>query len=615
MNNPITRAVDSAVGAVGDFTSDLAGKAANVRDSISRTADKALDYAVSVRELKRNPPSQVTIADLFHRKLYDFADFDFLIEYLRSHGIATCKNIYTINSLAKEVVPSLTEEALKDRDVRKVNATYAGIMRLCRRHRKGMLAYLSVEGHAQVCLIKSWDRFLQLAGFNNATTADKLMFNTEDVFPRLRINKSLNARIAKYNEQALEERRAQAAARRENSLLTQAGLKKDAQPTGYKSLDDLADSEIAPISDRSTTALFRAGQDIDFAQMLAMNFAKIKAGDSNLEWDEYNSADYFLYYLFTKVYPDYAAIRSVKDFLSYVTDMFRSVGFTLDVKVLQQLSGNRMKDLKNALSLTTVEEKAEVNDLFDKAMMSLAVSSLVFEVNTNATYQEIYENEITRIQNKRQQLATQIKNMTSLIRVPTDAELAEYTRYVPDFMNLVNTRNAEIFKGMWGAAISGKLIDLTVDGFDKIACLLVYDKKKKTNTNLSEFDNDFITTINELLSEANINWTALLQTTSGDILKACRIVRNVKQSTNENNAYAKRLLCMALSKFYGFRIGEDEMWQQIYIGICNAKKSVPRSGLTVASAAEELGIIESQEEKQSDDTASSVAADLEDMEL
>lgn len=602
MNNPVTRAVDSVVGSATDLADDFVGKAANVKNKVVNTADKALDYAVSVRDIKRNPPTQVTIADLFHRKLYDYADFDFLIKYLQTNGIATCKNIYTINSLATEVVPSLTESALRARDVRKVNATYAGIMRLCKRRRKGMLAYLSIDGHAQVCLIKSWDRFLQLAGFNNATTADKLTFNTEDVFPRLRISKNLNARIAKYNEQAIEERKA-----KREAVAAAIQPKQPLADSEYKSLS-LDDTEIEQTASGSTTKLFKAGSDIDFAQMLAMNYSKVRVND-DLEWDAYHAADYFLYYIISRAYPDYKSVRSLKEFFKYIVELFDSVGFGIDAKVLQQLSDNRLRDLKNALGMYTVEKNDKIDAAFDKVLLSLAVKYFVFDVDTKASYQDIYNNEVIRIKNKRAQLTTKIKNMTSLIRIPTDEELAEYVRFEPDFINLINTQNADIFAGMWNAAKSGKFIDLTEDGFDKIACMLVYDKTKKPGLTLAEYDNDLIITINELLPDAQINWELLFTSTSNDILKACRIVRNVKHSSSSHNAAAKAILCQAVSKFYNFRVSEDEMWQQIYIGICNAKKSAPKSGLTVMSGAEALGLAEST------DIIGSVANDLDDMEL
>lgn len=612
MNNPITRAVDSAVGTVKNVTSGVTNKVVGVKDSVVNAADKVIDHAVAVRNLKRNPPTQVTIADLFHKKLYDYADFDFLLNYLRSNGIAECKNIYTIDNLSNEVVPSLTASALRERDVRKINATYAGIMRLCRRRRRGLLAYLSTDGHAQVCLIKSWDRFLQLAGFANTTTADNLTFNTEDVFPKLRINKSIMNKVARYNEQAIEQRREERA-KNQNDDTAAVEAPTEEQPLEYKTLDDINDTEIKQVSNNATTSLFNAGQDINFAQMLAMNFAKASAGDINLEWDEEHASDYFMYFLVSKIYPEYTAISSTKEFLQTVTNMFGIVGFTLNAEIIQQLSGNRLRDLKNALALSTVEEKAEVNDMFDKAMKSLAVQTFVFEVNTNATYQEMYVNELTRISNKRQQLATQIRNTTSLIRVPTDAEVAEYIKFEPDFLNVVSARNEEIFKDMWSAAASGNLVDLTNDGFDKIGCLLLFDKFKKISMTLEEYDNALISTINELVPEAHTDWNSLLQTTSGEYFKACHIVRKISTSSSDNNSFAKNLLCQSLSKFYNFRVNADEIWQQIYMGICNAKKSAPRSGLTVSSAAEQLGLVEPEDSTQVD--TSNLMTDIDNMEL
>lgn len=609
MNNPISRAVDSVTGAVGDFTSGAVNKLTGAKDAVVNTAGKALDYANTVREIKRNPPTQVTIADLFHRKLYDFADFDYLLNYLRSNGISECKNIYTINTLANQVIPALTAEALKDRDVRKINATYAGVMRLCRRRRRGLLAYLSTEGHAQVCLIKTWERFLQLAAFSS-TTAEQLTFNTEDVFPKLKISKSLNARVAKYNEQAIEQRKAEAEAKREAK---HEEKHKQEQHTEYKTFEDIVDSEIQVTDNNTTTSLFREGQDVNFAQMLAMNYTRIVSQDANLEWDDLHAKDYFVYFLITKIDPDYKKITKIKEFLQKVIGMFDSVGFPIDAARLQQLSGNRLRDLRNALSLQTVEENAEIDDMFDTALKTLAAKYFLFDVDTSLSYKDMYLNELMHINSKRQQLAAMIKNSTNLIRVPMDSEIEEYTKYEPDFINLINTRNAEIFQEMWASAVSGNLIDLTTDGFDKLGCLLVYDKSKQIDMSLAEYDQALITTINELLPETSIDWNTLMHTTTGDIFKVSRIVRNVKVSNSNNNEFTKSLLCKALSVFYNFRVNEKEIWQQIYMGICNAKKSMPRAGLTISSAAEQLGLIESADSTQL--TADELLADIDNMEL
>lgn len=135
------------------------------------------------------PPS-IYLADLFHWKIFSQVDFDSVIEFFRQHGILRCTNIYTAKSLAYELLPNMTFEALRRRKPKKVMGLFALTGKLCVRRKRGLLCYIDMAtGFAKK--ITKFDDFIVYADVPESIQAEQLMVPTDIAFPKLRHKLSL----------------------------------------------------------------------------------------------------------------------------------------------------------------------------------------------------------------------------------------------------------------------------------------------------------------------------------------------------------------------------------------------------------------------------------------
>ncbi len=77
--------VDSVTGTARQAANSFATLASNVAGGIAEGAETVGDFVNPIRKIARKAPNQVSIVDLFHRKLFSYVDWDYVIEYLQKN--------------------------------------------------------------------------------------------------------------------------------------------------------------------------------------------------------------------------------------------------------------------------------------------------------------------------------------------------------------------------------------------------------------------------------------------------------------------------------------------------------------------------------------------------
>lgn len=134
---------------------------------------------------RKTLPRQIHLADLFRWRLFSKVDFDSVIAYLRNTQILNCENLYTANTIATELIPPVTLEALKYRNPKRALGLYALVGKLCLRRRKGLLCYINLTSGVAKKIAK-FDDFLQYVNIPDSLRSESLLLPIEVAFPKLK---------------------------------------------------------------------------------------------------------------------------------------------------------------------------------------------------------------------------------------------------------------------------------------------------------------------------------------------------------------------------------------------------------------------------------------------
>lgn len=566
----------------------------SVPTGITAGINTAKEHITNKRKSLKNI-EQVTLADIFHKKLYGFVDFDYILEYLRSNQIAACENMHTIKSLSQEIVPALTKEALTDRDVKKVSALYTGVMRLCKRKRKGLLAYLSTEGHAYVCLIKSWPTFMQYAGFTSSFDPKALILDSEKVFPVLSQTRKIRSTVGDtYSLTKQKENKQDKTDIKANTNFSTNSMQTSTFAAPMSSIHSAASPDLMNakinISKGGGTSIFSSSQGVDYGQILAMNFDKFLQGSAN--WDSEHEFDTFLYFLYSKQYPTLTSVATIGEFFNNVVAMFSTISFTISESVIRQLSGQRMHDLRNAMQISqTTSPSPEIDAFFDTALKRLAVNLCAASVDTHSSWKEIYETEANFVNAKRNQILTKISSSDTILAVLCEEQFNKLSKFVPDLTQQLYNKNNELFKSAYSKAASGVIDHFdSMTEFDSLSYMLVSDALNIRHMKLNEFPSKFVAVMCNLGITDSHYWSGVLASTHGGVCLTLRVANSIFSESDSKNAEVEELLRRAISKFYSYQMEDEITWQQIYLGIRRLKNNKTEASITTKSAIDVLGI-------------------------
>lgn len=455
----------------------IAGGFADAGRSIGSGIASAAKGVVSAAKGLRKPPETLSIMDLFNRKLYDFVDFDFVLNYLRSNNIAPCVDIYTIDELVEKIAP-LTKTALRDRDAQKVVKAYSGIIRLCKRRRRGLLAYMSTEGHAIVCLITNWNTFYQYAGFNQNANLNGLIFKTVDVIPAWRAKKqireakaSAGADVSSYDsvrEQASAADTAASVAAYRNAIdqvdnvlphtfssvqATPSNETKVPEPKQYR-MPNISGMTFPAISDNRQETFF-FGEENNSLLNMARHYYDT-AHDKDLRWDANSLSDTFLYFLLSRAYPDLEMLTTMEDYLAKVTKLFSSVNVRFDTEFLLQLTGSDMIELRTILNVPASPLNPDKHKMFMDTLVKISNLVLIAPyapvTNQESDFIECYQKEIAVENGYREQALRELNGNELIILMRPDARM--YPRVVRNYGDLVMEHNTKLFGEVYAGSIT-----------------------------------------------------------------------------------------------------------------------------------------------------------------
>lgn len=518
------------------------------------------------------PAESVTLADLFNRKLYNFVDFDYVLNYLRSNKLAACSNVHTIKSLSYDIVPKLTEIALKERNVKKVNKAYVGIMHLCKRRRKNLLVYFNLEGHATMCLIKTWQGFCEYAEFSSLAEVNSLTFRSEEVFPQLRVNRNLNnAREIQIEDVPVE-------------------TEHEVRQADVFGIEDRMGAVFPDVSRNAGTQLFDTEQGSSAANSLHIMAARYDSiVNGTVNWGKGHHADNFLYYIYFRKYPNRIRLTTVRDFCNELAILFNSVRPEVNTGNIYQFiadSDNSVfEDLKNVLGIVPKEtESVFSNNSYEDMLFALADSLFFTRHKQGDSFYIAYKNEIQYIN----QLKTDFQNSmsdTSYLKFLSGDE--DICKIVPNALDEVKRVNEKIFPQVYSNAISGNIIRYT---FNEVLYLFINNVIGITYMSLQEFPANFQNAIKKVLPDTAIDWLDVCKHTDGEIMLAYRVACNIKSVDASKNDLAVLFLKKAIEKYYKLNNCESKSWQEIYNLMLSSGVSMSASTISTTRAVDVLGV-------------------------
>lgn len=272
------------VGKIGDVLTNVGDAASTFGHGLAEGAHAVEQHKQEVNTARRrvNLPQQTNIRDAFYKKLYNYADFDFLIEYLRSKGIAECTDIYTLNSIV-DYTTELTRDALVQRSPGLAKRLFSVVLKLSVRKRKGLLAYVSLRS-GKAKKISKWETFVEYAGFKDAHLAEDIWLDPMDLFPSLRGKSSVARKISKATGQASAERAVA------DSLIVDTSA--DGQATAIPGSNSTAIS-MEDIT-RNGTSMF-SSSTVDTSQLLLLTYNQVIELSENVKFTALNSFDILLF--------------------------------------------------------------------------------------------------------------------------------------------------------------------------------------------------------------------------------------------------------------------------------------------------------------------------------
>lgn len=516
-DNAISTAEKKAGQVVQTVKDGASNLAVGVGSAVKYGISEAKQHNTSIkqkRSARRALPEMANASDAFNRKLFSYADFDFLIGYLKDSGLATCDNIYTRNTLV-EYAAQATGEALDTRSVGYLTRLYFAILRLCARRRKGLLAYINVNGNKAKKLL-TWETFLEYANFADPQNVDNIWLPVSDLFPRLR-------KVSKRTQKAMLEKQAV-------ELESQAS----------NSSEDTIGTEL-----NDSTKMFKKSS-VNYAEIVVSLYNRIAARTQEVAITKENSFDALILfgtYLHCgqKTFADINALLSAVQ--SYLEEHIPGVGLKnlaefcsgVYLRLFRQFwsmpegSGNRNEELKQVVADTYAIDLASSSDYIK-----------VFE-----TVRFIFENEIT-----------QLKNGADY-SIPSDLP--------QDIQQELKDSYKHKFEDMYTqlAKDASKLSIEENNLADILMCLVIHAKKKLPSLQLEQYSALAV----GLFSESGLNADTLrahLVATSSDFFSALKYSMGIHStsSSSENKSTLCQIILQMVEKYLGIIVSKSEQGVQ-----------------------------------------------------
>lgn len=357
------KAFDKATTAATDFVIDRADSLAANKAKLKERFDSANPSKHVYK--KHNLPTDINLVDLFNGKIFSYVDFDAVIACLRKNNWSTCDNLYTINSLSKELVPKTTLDCLQARNARGMLKLYPGLIKLCIRHRRGLLVYIDAVSD-KIYKITSIKSFLNHVELNDGVALRDIWIPLTEALPKLKPRK-IRASIT-HEDVALAKR----AETREKNLL------ESVSPRAEKSDKTPRQTDIFKNDSINTLEIFRATYNC--AQ--SCNKADGVASD--------DAFDILLHKLMN--YHEDLSSLALKDYIKAIEAKYSTLGIEDFDTALAESSDGFMKSLRVILDIP--EGSGESNNEFLNATYSFLLQTFdkedIFECSTAKDMLEIF---------------------------------------------------------------------------------------------------------------------------------------------------------------------------------------------------------------------------------
>lgn len=306
-------------------------KAAGTLTGVSQATQRVIDN----RRIARSTiPDRMYLAELFHWRIFSKVDFDSVIEYLRTNNILQCNNLYTLQTLSRELIPLMTYEALRRRNPKLILGLYALTGKLCMRRKRGLLCYIDLaSGRAKkIC---KFEDFLEYVDIPDSLQSDSLWIPTDVVFPKLRHT------VALKNAQPIE-----------------------AVPTVRRYMTELPTLSTPAHSQNGETSIF-ASEEINHVEVFLSEYQALNEEQS---YDADKAFDCLMFALLQKA--DLAAPHEdINAYVQGVSKLMESLGVTNFVDALQHTSQDVMGSFRRLYNLQ--EGDGASNDMFKMALFSM----------------------------------------------------------------------------------------------------------------------------------------------------------------------------------------------------------------------------------------------------
>lgn len=515
------QAVGRAASTVGNFA---VGVGSGVKTAV-KTGIKKGKERVQAKSLAGSVPGEARITDAFNRKLYNYADFDYLIEYLRDSKLASCQNIYSLKSLADELGEQV-KAALTHRSIGCLPLLFRAILKLCVRKRKGLLAYVDLKTHVCKKLVK-WETFCEYAVFADIRNADEIWLPTEELFPTL---KRVKAKVQVKAEQPLVEEQ-------EGNVGATA---------------------------RDQTGMFSGQQTVNYAQILVLLYNQAAQMSSSLRLNESNAVDALL--CFAAYYKGGAVeVKQISDIEASIQQLFEGYNVRKSLREVAAMCNGSMLSTFRALwklSEGSGEGNTIVLDVLSKAFSRPITPKDNFVVLYRAQA-DVLRNEVADALNG--------DSFRCVSDFPVDAA-------VP-----IRKHNEDLFAAIYDKVVSGENITPTdANVSDVLMCTILYHKHKTPFMSLEQYS----TLVEREFNKMGITSQAFMQylvESEYELLPSImcfKDVRNIEEA--QSRTLLRSLLSMACSELELPSTGITTL-QQAFAAY-KAKQAADSTGMTQRSA-------------------------------
>ena len=357
------KAFDKVTTAATDFVIDRADSLGANKTKIRERFDRANSSNHVYK--KHNLPADINLVDLFNGKIFSYVDFDAVIACLRKNNWSACDNLYTVNSLSKELVPKITLECLQARNARGMLKLYPGLIKLCIRHRRGLLVYIDAVSD-KIYKITSIKSFLNHVELNDGVALRDIWIPLTEALPKLKPRK---IRASITHEDVVLAKRAET---REKNLL------ESVLPSAAKSNKTPGQTDIFKNDSINTLEIFRATYNC--AQSC------IKADGVALD----DAFDILLHKLMN--YHEDLSSLALKDYIKAIEVKYNTLGIEDFDTALAESSDGFMRSLRVILDIP--EGTGESNNDLWNATYSFLLQTFdkedVFECNTAKDMLELF---------------------------------------------------------------------------------------------------------------------------------------------------------------------------------------------------------------------------------